>query len=107
MTTEATLFENVPISLLIHRYGDSLNPWGDLITMSRVWCILKPEARVLLGVPSGLDRIYFNAARTYGPIMLSHLFANFRLIYSEAKDFKDDRTAKSGFQPLFVLEKLE
>ena len=24
------------------RYGDSLNPWGDLITMAQSWCLLKP-----------------------------------------------------------------
>ena len=24
------------------RYGDQLNPWGDLITMAKVWCVIKP-----------------------------------------------------------------
>ena len=24
------------------RYGDQLNPWGDLITMAKVWCVVKP-----------------------------------------------------------------
>ena len=24
------------------RYGDPLNPWGDLITMAQAWCLLKP-----------------------------------------------------------------
>ena len=24
------------------RYGDSLNPWGDLIAMAQSWCLLKP-----------------------------------------------------------------
>ena len=33
------------------RYGDSLNPWGDLITMSQAWCLLKPGARALVGIP--------------------------------------------------------
>ena len=29
------------------RYGDSLNPWGDLITMAKAWCLLKPKGRAL------------------------------------------------------------
>ena len=24
------------------RYGDPLNPWGDLIAMAQSWCLLKP-----------------------------------------------------------------
>ena len=26
----------------LYRYGDQLNPWGDLIAMARAWCLLKP-----------------------------------------------------------------
>ena len=33
------------------RYGDPLNPWGDLIAMAQAWCLLKPGARALVGVP--------------------------------------------------------
>ena len=33
------------------RYGDPLNPFGDLITMAQAWCLLKPGARALVGVP--------------------------------------------------------
>ena len=29
------------------RYGDSLNPWGDLITMAKTWCLMKPKSRAL------------------------------------------------------------
>ena len=36
-------------------YGEALNPWGDLITMARAWCSLKPKARALVGVPFGPD----------------------------------------------------
>lgn len=61
----------------------------------------------MIGVPSGKDRIYFNAARTYGPIMLAHLFANYEVIYSEAESFEDDLNHSSEYQPIFVLGKLE
>jgi hypothetical protein len=33
------------------RYRDFLNPWGDLISMAKSWCVLKPKGQVLLGVP--------------------------------------------------------
>lgn len=33
------------------RYGDQLNPWGDIITMAKAWCILKPHGEALVGIP--------------------------------------------------------
>ena len=93
------------------RYGDSLNPWGDLITMAKVWCLMKPKGRALVGVPSGLDVILFNACRNYGPIMSSHLFANWNVIYSQYMNIKKDSSCEgnlntfSSFQPLSVIEK--
>jgi hypothetical protein len=32
------------------RYGDSLNPWGDLQAMARAWCVCKPGGGLVLGV---------------------------------------------------------
>jgi len=68
------------------RYGDQLNPWGDLITMARAWCVLKPGSRAIVGVPAGDDTICFNAHRFYGPLMFSHLFSNWNLIYTQITD---------------------
>ena len=46
------------------RYGDNLNPWGDLITMARAWCLVKPGGYALVGVPSDkVDNIKYNANR--------------------------------------------
>ena len=90
------------------RYGDSLNPWGDLITMAKAWCLTKPKGRALVGVPSGFDVIMFNASRNYGPIMSSHLFANWNVIYSqyiEKDSCEGNFTTISFFQPLTVIEK--
>jgi hypothetical protein len=39
------------------RYGDMLNPWGDLITMARAWCLVKPDGLALVGVPTGMDQV--------------------------------------------------
>ena len=66
------------------RYGDTINPWGDLITMAKTKCITKKNSRVLLGVPSQFEHpgfeeyIGFNAGRVYGTIQLAHLFANWK-----------------------------
>jgi hypothetical protein len=32
------------------RYGDQLNPWGDLQAIARAWCICKEGGYLLLGV---------------------------------------------------------
>ena len=39
------------------RYGDMLNPWGDLMTMARAWCLTKPGGHAIIGVPTGPDEI--------------------------------------------------
>ena len=31
------------------RYGEALNPWGDLITMAKSWCLTKLGGKFLLG----------------------------------------------------------
>jgi hypothetical protein len=33
------------------RYGDALNPWGDIVAIARAWCVAKPGAALILGVP--------------------------------------------------------
>ena len=35
------------------RYGDALNPWGDVIAMAKAWCVSKPDAKALIGFPVG------------------------------------------------------
>ena len=91
------------------RYGDQLNPWGDLITMARAWCLLKPGARAVVGVPAGKDTICFNAHKFYGPVMFKHLFANWDQISTDIQDFgvfdDDPDCSDYDFQPLHVLEK--
>jgi len=106
------------------RYGDTINPWGDLITMAKTKCITKKNARVLVGVPSQFEHpgfeeyIGFNAGRVYGSIQLSHLFANWDQVYTEAiKNYENFRSkrgnAKSllqkrldsySYQPIYILQ---
>jgi hypothetical protein len=97
------------------RYGDALNPWGGLISMAKAWCLTKPGGKLLIGVPVGYDAVYFNMHRMYGPVQLSHMFANWKIDYTEAKMFKDGMRTKDEdlpctpkemcYQPIHILEK--
>ena len=93
------------------RYGDSLNPWGDLIAMAKAWCLLKPGKRVAISVPvSPVDAIYFNSHKLYGPIMLPHLFANWKQIYSELDynqfyEYYNYNKCAYCYEELFIVEK--
>lgn len=50
------------------RYGDRLEPFGDLEMIARIRCMLKPLAKFYFGVPtSDTDCLEFNAHRVYGP----------------------------------------
>ena len=68
----------------------------------------------MIGVPSGMDRILFNACKVYGPLQLSHPFANWEQIHTEAVMYeKGPGTPEEewffkelyAYQPIFVLEK--
>ena len=43
------------------RYGDALNPWGDILTIARAWCVTKTGGQLVLGTMYGEDQIHFNA----------------------------------------------
>lgn len=96
------------------RYGDGINPWGDLITMAKAWCVMRPGGRALVGVPVGYDAVLFNGCKLYGPLQLSHLFANFEQIYTEAdmtinaKDMPPEKRTIDpvfAYQPIFIIQK--
>lgn len=50
------------------RYGDALNPWGDLLAMARAWCVTKPGGWLYAGLPSAChaDEVMSNWHRIYG-----------------------------------------
>jgi len=61
------------------RYGDTLNPWGDLQAMAKAWCITKDNGPMFAGVPTaGHDRLAFNAHRIYGKERWAQLMANWK-----------------------------
>jgi len=52
------------------RYGDPLNPIGDILAMRNVHRVLKDDGRMFLSLPIGPDLVVFNTLRRYGVIRL-------------------------------------
>ena len=77
------------------RYGDDLNPYGDLEAVAQSWCALKPGGLLFLGLPAvdtqgNKDELVWNAHRLYGPLRLAQMFAGFEHVrsYNEGADPK-------------------
>ncbi len=64
------------------RYGDALDPIGDLREMLKIRCLLKHGAIFYLGIPTGKDTIFWNANRVYGMIRLPLLMAGYEYVDS-------------------------
>ncbi|KAL7551930.1 hypothetical protein ACHAWF_015503 [Thalassiosira exigua] len=64
------------------RYGDVLNPIGDLESMGKLLSIIKPGGLLFIGFPThdGEDSLVWNAHRIYGKHRLPKLFAGWKLI---------------------------
>jgi hypothetical protein len=65
------------------RYGDALNPWGDMQAIARAWCVTKPGGQLMLGVMEcgSNDAIDYNLHRCYKKISYTHLTANWKQEY--------------------------
>jgi hypothetical protein len=53
----------------------------------------------------GPDQIVFNAARIYGPLQYSHLFANWKQVYTETDFRKYNPECEHCYQPIHILQK--
>ena len=43
----SVLFYLIYLSFVtLGRYGDAINPWGDILTIARAWCASSPKAKV-------------------------------------------------------------
>jgi len=83
------------------RYGDPLNPQGDLEAMKKMKSLIRPSGLLFLAVPIGEDMILWNARRIYGKYRLPQLLKGWKML---------DVFYKIGIghdQPIFVLENNE
>ena len=113
MLTHPRLFDfAVTYSSLEHsglgRYGDALNPYGDIEAVAQTWCLLRPGGIFLLGLPaedpsSSKDELSWNAHRHYGPLRLAEMFAGFE--HLETIDTREFGAAVHSASIIHVLRK--
>jgi len=95
------------------RYGEPLDPDGDIKTMAAIRNNLKDDGVVVFGAPIGRDAVFWNAQRVYGRKRLPLLFAGFKQVdYFHKPRFNlekiiDIRSSPQTetHQPLIVLQK--
>jgi hypothetical protein len=86
------------------RYGDPIDPTGDFTAMNKMKNIVKPNGTMLLALPVGIDRIYFNVHRVYGKHRLPLLLKEWEQV--DSFGYSDAMLARSNdglYQPVFVL----
>ncbi|MDR0857826.1 MAG: DUF268 domain-containing protein [Oscillospiraceae bacterium] len=95
------------------RYGDPLNPFGDLEAMKQAHHYLKKDGILLYGVPLGQDCALWNDGRIYGKARLPLILKGWQLL--DAYDIYPNNTADYPFdlplgqcsQVLLVLKKID
>lgn len=55
------------------RYGDPIDPNGDIRAMNEMRDLVKPDGYLILGVPVARDAVVWNAHRLYGRVRLPQL----------------------------------
>jgi hypothetical protein len=92
------------------RYGDPLNPFGDLEALARINCLLKPGGILFLAVPIGFDTVVWNAHRVYGMNRLSLILSFWEIVdlLGNTVDISDSSTDGEFINhPIWVLKKLD
>eukprot|EP00759_Apiculatamorpha_spiralis_P039021 PhF_6_TR37906/c1_g1_i4/m.56626 len=75
------------------RYGDPLNPIGDLQAMREMWSMIVPGGHMILAVPVGIDCVLFNAGRVYGRLRLPLLLRGWEVLQGYPKKIELPNTA--------------
>lgn len=91
------------------RYGDPLDPTGDLKAMSRAMGLLKPGGIMLLTVPIGPDLVVWNLLRRYGTIRLPLLLQGWEVVeryfWDEGRLTADEPNFRKSYEPVLILRK--
>ena len=86
------------------RYGDPINPNGDIEAMINVKSMLKKDGILFLAVPIGLDQLFWNAHRIYGEHRFWKLIEGWEII--DTITFTKEKLQKDNgmYQPIIVLK---
>jgi hypothetical protein len=90
------------------RYGDPLDPNGDIKTMHNIHNNLVNNGILIWGAPVGKDALTWNAHRVYGPIRLPMMFEKFQELnwYGISKEnLFSQQVSNNSYQPVVVLKK--
>lgn len=90
------------------RYGDPLNPNGDIETIDTIYNNLLENGLLIWGAPVGKDALVWNAHRIYGEKRFPLLFKNFEELewYGHNKQLLfNQKLANNGYQPVIVFKK--
>jgi SAM-dependent methyltransferase len=71
------------------RYGDAVNPKGDLKAAAELKRVVKPGGHLIIVLPVGTPRICFNAHRIYSHAQVTDMFGGFSVV--ETALVKDSR----------------
>ena len=85
------------------RYGDAIDPDGDLEAVQQAWCMLKPGGALIVGVPMSCKRkgwISFNQHRFFGFERLAYIAPDFEIV-----NFVDGCDPSRGAGSIVVLRK--
>jgi hypothetical protein len=91
------------------RYGDPLNPNGDIEAMQNVKNLLNFNGVLFLAVPVGFDKLVFNLHRVYGEKRISKLLNGWVILDKFGfmiNSFSNEINGIYGspYQPLFILK---
>jgi len=90
------------------RYGDPLDPDGDIKTMNVIHKNLHPGGILIWGAPVGKDALTWNAHRVYGELRLPVLFNKFdelEWIGMSKESLFNRPLENNSFQPVVVLKR--
>lgn len=86
------------------RYGDPIDPDGDLKAMKNLKKIIKPGGLLYLAIPIGKDKLIFNLHRVYGVFRLPLLLEEWELVGTVGYDSSQLNVDHKGdYQPIFIL----
>ncbi len=91
------------------RYGDPINPTGDLETMEKAKKMLNKDGLLFLAVPVGQDCLVWNLHRVYGKLRLKALLKGWRILgyYGFTSEDLDQDRSLWCHQPVFVLKPID
>jgi len=90
------------------RYGDPLQPDGDLIAMRTAWRALRPGGVLMLSLPIDPDLFVWNLHRRYGARRLARMIAGWRergRLGWEASKLTEAADHRRRYEPIFILER--